>query len=161
MRRISLFLAITLFSICLVSPSYAKSKYKYVPAVEVSADVDTAYLDPDPGESFGLTIEAGAIDAGCFYYLSKITVYGNPKGGTIAVLLLLADLETGLLYDMYGDLLTEFPAVQLFVSGSNALEYDIPTKKGVKKKRNYSWILLVELEKGDDDLPEVYGFKYK
>ena len=164
MRRISLLLAITLFSIFLVSPSYAKSKYKYIPAQQASRAHDEADVDINQGR-VGLTIDDEDNEAVLVYFLSKkkikkLTFYGDPKGGEMGVMFLLADTQTGLLYDVNGNALTQQPTIELFASGTTSLEYDLP-KRGVKKDSNYSWVIIFLLQKGDENLPEFYGIRYK
>ena len=163
MRKLNLLL-IVLFVAMFSDAAFAKMKY--VAAQAADFQEDTSPVHSESGlERDGITVEENKEEGIVDFYLKKkklkkLTVYGDPKGGSILVFLVKVDLKTGLLYDLNGDLISEENSFnESFSSGSTSLQVNLP--KGLKKKKNEVWVLRMDLIKGDENLPELYGFKYK
>ena len=162
MRKLDLFLIIlfvALFS------DFGFAKTKFISALNETRKIDSVGLDPGKGGKFGVTIATSKTKTALFYTINKkkikkLIIYGDPKGGTISAVLFLVNDKTGLFFDINGNEILGDPTEKMFISGETSLKLDLP-KKGIKKKRKFSWVLMINLIKGDENLPELYGIKYK
>ena len=164
MRKLNLLLII-LFVVSFSDAVFAK-KAKYVSAHTAMVKVETDFLSTGSTGKDGITIrENGTRAVANFYFkkkkLKKLIFYADLKSGNIVVILAKVDLKNGLVYDHNGNLISEGVILEeTFNDKSTSLEMILP--KGLKKKKNELWLISVDLNKGaDENLPELYGIRYK
>ena len=172
MKKIGLFLIISIFVSVFANTSHAKSTYLNAGQADHIWYLDVS--EYEEGKNFGLILEE-RYDEGkgedvlrengdADYYINtnkikKLYIYGDSRGGSIIVELLKVNSQTGAFEWIAGNPEQIEPTALDFSSGKVTL-----VDSTIKKSKNEKWVLMITMEKGEvegAESPIVYGIKYK
>ena len=162
MKKIGLFLIIAVFVSVFASTSYAKNTYINAGQADNIFDLEISELDG--GAKSGLVLDIEEKDGLATYYIDtnkikKLYVYGDARGGYIAVLLMKINSQTGD-YEWIGENPSQVEPTALDFSSGKVQVIDNTIKKSKKEK----WALIIVLSEGETEgveSPIVHGIKYK